>query len=529
MSRRPGIVNIVNFIRGVEPREPAPDLLEPVVNQMRLAKQYRLPVTWLLQYDALMEQANRFVPIVKDGLKDGHEAGAWLEIVQPLVEKAGLKWRGRFPWDWHSHVGFSIGYTPAERERLIDVFMADFQRVFGRYPQSVGSWFIDAHTLGYLADRYGVAASCNCKDQWGTDGYTLWGGYYNQAYYPSRRNAFVPAQNAAHQIPIPVFRMLGSDPIYQYDAKNGDGGGSEWQGVITLEPVYCGNGGGGDSDWVRWFFDAIFNTPCLSFGYTQAGQENPFGWPAMKAGLTFQMGLLAEKAAKGELRVETLARSAQWFRQTYTTTPASAIVALTDWQKKGRKSVWYCSRFYRTNLFWDNDAFWIRDIQRFDETYSERYLADVCTTPNCTYDALPVFDGYLWSGPDVRARLRPVEIAANGERRPLAAQTPVVAEQGESLAVEWQTDKGAMKIVCEPGVLRISFPPGSLSTRWGLEGIWSSKASLPVTRVEDKCLHYVHSGHAYRLTTHPGRFQPDTNAGSILLLAEDGAVGLHLA
>ena len=30
----------------------------------------------------------------------------------------------------------------------------------------------------------------------GTDGYTLWGGYWNQAYYPSRLNSYMPAQHS---------------------------------------------------------------------------------------------------------------------------------------------------------------------------------------------------------------------------------------------------------------------------------------------------------------------------------------------
>jgi hypothetical protein len=40
-----------------------------------------------------------------------HEIGAWLEVVRPLVEKAGLAWRGRpgFDWDWHADVGFTVG------------------------------------------------------------------------------------------------------------------------------------------------------------------------------------------------------------------------------------------------------------------------------------------------------------------------------------------------------------------------------------------------------------------------------------
>jgi hypothetical protein len=56
------IVNIINFIRAVEPREPAPDLVEPVVNQVRLVREHGLPATFLLQYDALREE--RFVRVL---------------------------------------------------------------------------------------------------------------------------------------------------------------------------------------------------------------------------------------------------------------------------------------------------------------------------------------------------------------------------------------------------------------------------------------------------------------------------------
>jgi len=44
----------------------------------------------------------------------------------------------------------------------------------------------------------------------------------------------MPAQNEKNQLPVPVFRMLGSDPVRQYD----QGVSSNGQGVITLEPVY---------------------------------------------------------------------------------------------------------------------------------------------------------------------------------------------------------------------------------------------------------------------------------------------------
>ncbi len=149
-NKHPKIVNIVNFIRLLEPRDSAitQDILyQTVVKQVQLMQQYKLGGTFLLQYDALMD--TRYQKLLKGLPKSDFEIGAWSEIPQPRVEKAGLVWRGRYPWDWHADVGFSTGYTPAEREKLADVYMEDFKTIFGYYPKSVGSWFIDAHTLNY--------------------------------------------------------------------------------------------------------------------------------------------------------------------------------------------------------------------------------------------------------------------------------------------------------------------------------------------------------------------------------------------
>ena len=108
-------------------------------------KEYNLGGTFLLQYDALIDP--RYQQLLKNLPRDSFEIGAWWEIPQPMAEKAGLKWRGRYPWDWHANIGFTTGYTPTEREKLADVYMTDFKNIFGYYPKSVASWFIDAHTL----------------------------------------------------------------------------------------------------------------------------------------------------------------------------------------------------------------------------------------------------------------------------------------------------------------------------------------------------------------------------------------------
>ena len=279
------IVNVVNFIRSEEEyRTSKADLLETLKNQVALAHKYKFPVTFLFQHDAFTKK--EWVDIVKPC--EYIEIGMWLELNRSLVERAGCKWKGReeLTWEYFSHIDLTCGYLPEERKRIIDIAMEDFKKVYGEYPKTVGSWIIDAVSLSYMEEKYGVIASLNCKDQWLTDGYSLWGGYYNQAYYPCKNNMFTPAQTKEEQINIPVFRMLGSDPIRQYDC--GLVGSNNGQGVITLEcylPLNIPDTlGGSNENWVRWFFEQMDKYESLTFGYAQAGQENPFPWSGQGKG-----------------------------------------------------------------------------------------------------------------------------------------------------------------------------------------------------------------------------------------------------
>ena len=295
----PRFINIVNFVRLTEPRigdGMEEELYRCTANQLSLLNRYGLKGTFLLQYDAMIDP--RYQYLLKVRLREGSEIGAWWEITQPHVEAAGLQWRGVYPWDWHANVGFSTGYSQEERKVLVDVYMEKFREIFGYYPKSVGSWYIDAFTLDYMQREYGIEASCMCRDQYGTDGYTLWGGYWNQAYYPSKVNAFMPAQTEDGQIPVPVFRMLGSDPVYQYD----NGIGSLMQGVVTLEPVGAGNGMGGSvPGWVDWYLEMMAKGECLAFNYIQAGQENSFMWDRMREGYEYQIPAIRKMIDEGLL------------------------------------------------------------------------------------------------------------------------------------------------------------------------------------------------------------------------------------
>jgi len=501
-ATEPKIVNIVNFIRDIEPRDAniTKDVLyQTVVNQIKLMKQYHLGGTFLLQYDALIDK--RYQDLLKSLPEDEFEIGGWWELPQPLIEKAGIKWRGKYAWDWHSNVGFSVGYTPAEREKIIDVYFADFKQIFGYYPRSIASWVIDAHSLNYMYDKYKIVASANCKDQIGTDGFTLWGGYWNQAYYPSRVNAYMPAQHAGQQLPVPVFRMLGSDPIRQY---------ADGRSVTTLEPVYPR--AGGNEQWINWFFQTFANDPSLGYNYTQAGQENSFTWDAMKKGLELQMPVIARLREQGKVRVETMAKSGEWFRKNYKVTPATTFTVSKDLGESDKKTIWYNSRFYRANLLWESGNLRITDIHLFNEKVPDKYLNDVTTINQSFFYTLPVVDGFQWgsSGKPEGFRLM---MEQNGREMPVQGGDPTFKNVNQSTALaSWSAGAGSFEIEMHENfmVIRAKHNPAA---NWFLDLYVAEGAKTAFKEVRGNSVQYEFDGHAYRLTTRHGSIEKRTKGG----------------
>ena len=520
-SSSPRIVNIINFIRQCEPRIEwiTEDVLyETVVEQIKIMKKHQLKGTFLLQYDALMDA--RYQKLLKGLPAEMFEIGAWWEIPQPLVENSGYKWRGRYRWDWHADVGFATGYSPKERVRLVDTYMADFKKVFGYYPKSVGSWFIDAHTLQYMYDRYGIAASCNCKDQIGTDGYTLWGGYWNQGYYPSKKNAYMPAQHAKNQIPVPIFRMLGSDPIHQYDS----GLGGNRQRVVSLEPVY--KGGGGDADWCQWYFDAFVDGAAMGYAYTQAGQENSFTWKRMARGFAIQMPMIARLYKEGKVEVKTLGETGKWFKDNYKITPPTSVTVLSDYSKKNLKTVWFNSRFYRANLLWDQGTMRFRDIHLFDESIASDYLTKPGTSSQCDYYTLPVVDGFRWSSLQTVAGLRLKSVG--GSETKGGAPTVDDRTDGE-LTVRWpiHSPKGEIVITCNETSISVS-AKGGMKDNWFLELSSDKKANLPFRKIDRKKLSCTYKNAPYSISATQGVFTNEPGSG-LRIIPEDNCIVLDVS
>ena len=425
------VVNILNFLRWCEPRALEIDqitkfavtegyiteeerianldnekwrfdrtvdvLFETAKKQFNMVNRLDLPNTFLMQYDTLLDE--RYVSLFRTR-NEKTEVGLWFEVVKGLTDACGLEYNSKegWAWDWHVCPGFLMGYTPSERERLIDEAMEKFRECFGEYPKSVGSWLLDAHSVNYMADKYGIGAFCICRDQVSTDAYTLIGGYFNQGYFPSRKNPFTPATTPENRVNAPIFRMLGPDPIHNYDMRKYSSPDASMH-VYTMEAA---GPTGKYPEVTDWYYRSYFANEDLGFSYTQIGQENSF----CMYDLVTPTVMMAERAKLfKDVEFMSLGQTGDAFKTLFGgKTPATAVCALDNWDTEDCQSVYYDCENYVANIFRHKEKIFIRALYLFDENAEDYYLKETCKTFEGIYENQPVVDTIYKLGEDTPDR-----------------------------------------------------------------------------------------------------------------------------
>lgn len=398
------IANVMNFVRTFEPRNVALEakMVEATRDQLRMVNEMGVDATFLLEYDALKDET--YLEIFRNGAGENIELGLWYEIVEPLTTDIGIEYKSAmgYKWDWNIEPGYPMSYDVQTRERLIDRAMQTFRETFGYFPRTVGSWALDTHTVNYLAEHYDIDAMCICRDQINTDAYTLIGGYFNGMYYPSKKNAFTPASTEENRVCVPMIRLLGPDPIHNYDTKKQlseqrrqvvDKDLSEpLSSCFTLEP---GCKAGCDPKSVDWFFDCFFGDDILSHGYVQIGQENSFAMFDIVEPVRMQLKKLLKR---GDVKIMKMCDTGRLFREKFNTTPAAAVNAVENWDTVDCQSSVYSSAHYTANILRKGDTVALRYLYLFDENIEDKYLNAKCSTFDCVYENLPVVDTYPQRG-----------------------------------------------------------------------------------------------------------------------------------
>lgn len=474
------VVNLMNFVRRIDERfeNSTEQLLSFTTEQLRLVNEYNVDNTFLLQYDAVCDED--FVNLFKNEATSRTELGLWYEIVEPLTSACGIPYDSKkgWKWDWHIIPGFSMAYSPKERELLIDEAMRKFKEVFGYYPKTVASWVIDTHTLNYLSKHYDVCAVAICRDQANTDAYTLLGGYFNQAYYPSVNNIFTPAQSKEMQTDIPVFRLLGPCPIHNYDNHKYSSDAfraTNRRAPCTLEPIwFMGN----NKEAVEWMFDCYYEEESLGFSYSQIGQENSFfgGKEKIFNGLRMQIELLLGQ--KKDVTFQKMCDTGTTFKNRYPAlTPATSLVAPNNFDSTDVQSIYYDCKNYMANLFRFEDKVFFRSLFLFDERVKDQYMENTCTTFDAVYENLPIVDTMTCPAQDRKQSGLMIHMGATSLAASKAAEGVLNVQLGEK-AVTFYEDR--IEIVTD----RL---------------VWYKNATKASVTLDDGGLSFTYKGHAYRL------------------------------
>jgi hypothetical protein len=117
-------------------------------------------------------------------------------------------------------------FSMEEKKKIVDYMFARFREAFGRYPRSIGAYYMDAALLRYIKRRYpevtcavatcweeGPKAFRNANNSW----YTFLDGGPFHPWIPSRRNTHCPASDERDDVGVVAIPHLSRDLLAVFD------------------------------------------------------------------------------------------------------------------------------------------------------------------------------------------------------------------------------------------------------------------------------------------------------------------------
>ncbi len=131
-------------------------------------------------------------------------------------------------------------FSMEDKKSIVDDVFGKFKDRFGFYPESTGSYYMDADLINYIKEKYPMVkcavATCweegpkayhTCNNSW----YTFMDGGPWAPWIPSKQNTHAPAANEAEDSGIVAIPHLSRDLIACYDG-NGSNFGTHPQNVL---------------------------------------------------------------------------------------------------------------------------------------------------------------------------------------------------------------------------------------------------------------------------------------------------------
>lgn len=319
----------------------------------------QLHATWLFRYDAL--QDNRITTTARL-MPSTQELGIFLEITPQLTQKAGVEYADCDAWHEPQCI-FLSGYKLADRYKLIDAYMNEFLKVFGKYPLSVGAWHIDASSAHYLSQKYGITSVMICADQYSTDHYQIWGSWWGVPYYPSKSNILTPAHTSDYKLPIVVTQWASRDPVQAY-------GLDAFSSIYSVQPNDYMNYNL-DINYFKHLAQIYLDNPDNPYGFLLFGIENDYPLSQFGDEEQAQIAYVAQRTQVPNTQTVTLSEFSAWYQHTFPDTSPDHTISGREYQGEN-SAIWNMSTTHREGIY--NDS--IRDYRPYDQTLPESFLVN---------------------------------------------------------------------------------------------------------------------------------------------------------
>ncbi|HHW23431.1 MAG TPA: hypothetical protein GXX26_11215 [Clostridiaceae bacterium] len=253
-------------------------------------------------------------------------------------------------------------FSPEDKKSIVNDVFEKFYEVFGFYPESTGSYYMDAELINYIKEKYPTVkcavASCweegpkayrTCNNSWYT---FLDGGPWNP-WIPSKQNTHAPAANESEDSGIVAIPHLSRDLLACFDG-NGSNFGTHPQNVLR-GMIYKD----GEYPYLYNLIDQYRSLEKYNNGFAYnmmfvgPGWMNKMGrWEAPYELLVKSyrdgMAYYASLKEKGELVDMTMSEFADWFRENKSYTEPQCALWKDILYGSEKQLFWYADPFMRT-------------------------------------------------------------------------------------------------------------------------------------------------------------------------------------
>lgn len=434
---------VINQIRGSEKccQPGSFDLWTAVSNNDDLKN---LPMGWALRYDAISAFNPQLTPT--------GELGLLLEVTPELASAGAVTYKGLPDGsDWYmAKHAFLAGYAIDERKRLIDTLFSSFKKKFGYYPSFTSGWMVDAWSLSYIRSYYGVVFHQLTKEQYETDSYTLYGGIFNSAYYPSKNYPLLPG-TGDDKLDMVVTRQTVSDLIYNYGSP---------KTVFTSQPndYLSDTEGKKDTSYFKQLIDDVISQKSpLKFG--TVGFENSFNWENYGTEYINQLKYLKSLQKNGMIDVYTPGDFARLFQKQYAANPSFYLTKSFETGKPAG-TLWYFGKSYRARLLLKDGRVILDDLRSF-APLSDPYLQNPATADYAYWIIPYLFDGsqqYKLSG-EQKKLLKKKDLFGNTVSDVFTSPFGIILGEG---AFEVKDLAGGVEIIFTPDKESVKLLPAEI-------------------------------------------------------------------